>query len=78
VVDWAALIGVAAFGFVIGMTTAWRIATVETTKAWVGDLRHRFMVKQADREKEQQLRHDISLCSGTSPSPHVLSESRSC
>lgn len=56
-VDWAALFGGALFGFVGGMVTAWRIASVEAAKAWAGDLRHRFKVKQVDREKNQQLQH---------------------
>ncbi|MGW3588190.1 hypothetical protein [Streptomyces fungicidicus] len=56
-IDWAALIGGALFGFLGGMVTAWRIASVEAAKAWALDLRHRYKVKQADREKTQQLRH---------------------
>ncbi|MEO3750509.1 hypothetical protein [Streptomyces sp. B6B3] len=56
-IDWAALFGGALFGFLGGMVTAWRVASVEAAKAWAGDLRHRFKVKQADREKTQQLRH---------------------
>ncbi|MYV46202.1 hypothetical protein [Streptomyces sp. SID2888] len=56
-IDWAALLGGALFGFLGGMVAAWRIASVEAAKAWAGDLRHRFKVKQADREKTQQLRH---------------------
>jgi hypothetical protein len=56
-IDWAALLGGALFGFMGGMVAAWRIASVEAAKAWAGDLRHRFKVKQADREKSQQLRH---------------------
>lgn len=56
-IDWAALLGGALFGFMGGMVAAWRIASVEAAKAWAGDLRHRFTVKQADREKKQQLRH---------------------
>ncbi|MGW4551141.1 hypothetical protein ACWEN4_33065 [Streptomyces violaceorubidus] len=56
-IDWAALLGGALFGFLGGMVTAWRIASVEAAKAWAVDLRHRYKVKQADREKAQQLRH---------------------
>ncbi|MEU3509241.1 hypothetical protein ABZ733_15305 [Streptomyces longwoodensis] len=56
--DWAALIGTAASGFVVGMTAAWRIASVEATKIWVEDLRHRFQVKKEDREKLKEIRHN--------------------
>ncbi|MEU0244925.1 hypothetical protein ABZ192_11450 [Streptomyces sp. NPDC006235] len=56
-IDWAALLGGALFGFLGGMVAAWCIASVEAAKAWAGDLRQRFKVKQADREKAQQLRH---------------------
>ncbi|MFE2558887.1 hypothetical protein ACFXGT_23255 [Streptomyces sp. NPDC059352] len=56
-IDWAALLGGALFGFLGGMVAAWRIASVEAAKAWAVDLRHRYQVKQADREKTQQLRH---------------------
>ncbi|MEV6834821.1 hypothetical protein AB0N17_09935 [Streptomyces sp. NPDC051133] len=56
--DWAALIGTAASGFIVGMTAAWRIASVEATKIWVEDLRHRFQVKKEDREKQKEIRHN--------------------
>ncbi|MFD7862904.1 hypothetical protein [Streptomyces sp. NPDC059783] len=56
-IDWAALLGGALFGFLGGMVAAWRIASVEAAKAWALDLRHRYTVKQAEREKTQQLQH---------------------
>jgi hypothetical protein len=40
------------------MTTAWRYASIEATKIWVEDLRHRFEVKKEDREKQKQIRHE--------------------
>jgi len=58
VVDWPVLVGSVLASFVAGMTAAWRYASIEATKIWVEDLRHRFEVKKDDREKQKQIRHE--------------------
>lgn len=51
------LLVTAAGGFLLGITTAWRIAAKGAAQAWLEDLRDLVLVRKADRRKKQEIRH---------------------
>ncbi|MEU2132540.1 hypothetical protein [Streptomyces sp. NPDC018352] len=51
------LLAGAAFGFLGGLMTAWRIAAKGAVLAWLDDLRDIVKVRKTDRRKKQEIRH---------------------
>ncbi|MFE3717047.1 hypothetical protein [Streptomyces cyaneofuscatus] len=51
------LLAGAAFGFLGGLMTAWRIAAKGAALAWLDDLRDVVKVRKTDRRKKQAVRH---------------------
>jgi hypothetical protein len=51
------LLAGAAFGFLGGLMTAWRIAAKGAVLAWLEDLRDVVKVRKTDRRKKQAIRH---------------------
>ncbi|MFF0262594.1 hypothetical protein ACFYR2_27695 [Streptomyces microflavus] len=54
---WVELLVGAAFGFLGGLMTAWRIAAKGAAQAWLEDLRDLVQVRKTERRKKQAIRH---------------------